>query len=95
MNDQEKLRILLEHWIEHNEEHADEFRRWADKAGVAAPDVLAAAERMGDVNQALAEALEKLGGAMEHNPAGAHPHSHTHEHRHADGTVHTHDHADP
>ena len=87
MNDQEKLRILLGHWIEHNDEHADEFRRWADKAGVAAPDVLAAAERMGDVNQALAEALEKLGGA--------HPHSHPHEHRHADGTVHTHDHADP
>jgi hypothetical protein len=95
VNDQEKLRILLGHWIEHNEEHADEFRRWADKAGAAAPDVLTAAERMGQVNQALAEALKKLGGAMEHNQAGAHPHSHTHEHRHADGTVHTHDHADP
>ena len=95
MNDQEKLRILLGHWIEHNEEHADEFRRWADKAGAATPDVLAAAERMGHVNQALAEALKKLGGAMERNPAGAHPHSHTHEHRHADGTVHTHDHAHP
>jgi hypothetical protein len=90
VNDQEKLRILLGHWIEHNEEHADEFRRWADKAGAAAPDVLAAAERMGQVNQALAEALEKLGGAMEHNPAGAHPHSHTHDHAHPHAA---HDHA--
>lgn len=80
MNDLEKLRILLSHWIEHNEEHADEFRRWADKAGTAAPDVLAAAERMGYVNQALAAALEKLGGAA------------AHEHRHADKTVHTHEH---
>jgi hypothetical protein len=59
----------LSHWIEHNEEHADEFRCWADKAGDAAPDVLAAAERMGQVNQALAAALEKLGGAVEHTHA--------------------------
>ncbi len=47
-------------WIEHNEEHAAEFRHWADKAGDAAPDVLAAAKRMGQVNAALVVALEKL-----------------------------------
>ena len=65
MKDLEKLRILLCHWIEHNEEHADEFRRWAEKAGEAAPYVLVAAERMGYVNQALAAALEKLGLEIE------------------------------
>jgi len=85
MNDLEKLRILSSHWIEHNEEHADEFRRWADKAGDAAPDVLAAAERMRDVNQALAAALDKLGGPLQ----DAHTHSHSHEHPHT-----THDHGD-
>jgi hypothetical protein len=68
MNEQQKLRVLLSHWIEHNEEHAGEFRRWADQAGAAAPDVLAAAERMGQVNRALAAALEKLGGPIAHNP---------------------------
>jgi hypothetical protein len=28
---QEKLRILLDYWIEHNSEHEKEFRDWADK----------------------------------------------------------------
>ena len=27
----EKLRILLDYWIEHNSEHEREFRDWADK----------------------------------------------------------------
>ena len=30
--DEDKLRILLPHWIEHNAEHAAEFRQWAGKA---------------------------------------------------------------
>lgn len=38
----------------------DEFRPWAGKAGDAAPNVLAVAESMDDVNQALTSALEKL-----------------------------------
>jgi hypothetical protein len=71
MNETEKLRVLLGHWMEHNDEHAAEFRRWADQAGPAAPDVLAAAERMAQVNQALVAALTKLGGAMPHH---AHDH---------------------
>jgi rubrerythrin len=74
MKETEKLRVLLSHWIEHNQEHADEFRRWAEKAGDAAPDVLAAAQRMGQVNQALAAALEKLGGEVAHDQHGGHDH---------------------
>jgi hypothetical protein len=27
-DDLDKLRILLPHWIEHNEEHAESFREW-------------------------------------------------------------------
>jgi hypothetical protein len=74
MNDLDKVRVLLSHWIEHNEEHADEFRRWADQAGAAAPDVLMAAKLMGDVNQALAAALEKLGGVVDRDLMGGHTH---------------------
>jgi hypothetical protein len=62
MNEVEKLRVLIPHWIEHNEEHAEEFRRWAELTEEASQDILAAAESMMRVNQALAEALEKLGG---------------------------------
>jgi hypothetical protein len=35
MTDQSKLRALLPHWIEHNAEHAAEFRNWAEKARAA------------------------------------------------------------
>jgi predicted RNA-binding protein len=26
-----KLRILLNHWVQHNKEHSQEFREWAEK----------------------------------------------------------------
>jgi hypothetical protein len=25
----EKIRVLISHWIAHNEEHAEEYRKWA------------------------------------------------------------------
>lgn len=31
--EREKLKVLLGHWIEHNKEHGEEFREWAEKAG--------------------------------------------------------------
>jgi hypothetical protein len=54
--------VLIPHWIEHNEEHAEEFRRWAGQAEEVSQDFLVAVESMMRVNQALAEALKKLGG---------------------------------
>lgn len=64
MNDQEKLRVLIPHWIEHNQEHAQEFLRFLLSADHAAADLKEAAAQMNLVNQALAAALEKLGGAL-------------------------------
>ena len=64
MNEVDKLRVLIPHWIEHNEEHAGEFRRWAEEAGDAA-------DFMSRVNQSLAVALDKLGGAL---PLSHHEH---------------------
>jgi|Deesub1362A_J573_1020465.scaffolds.fasta_scaffold00284_34 rubrerythrin len=32
MTDIEKLKHLLEHWIEHNKEHVRVYREWADRA---------------------------------------------------------------
>jgi predicted metallo-beta-lactamase superfamily hydrolase len=60
--DLEKLRVLLPHWIEHNAEHADEFRQWAERAGEAGADIQAAAEALEQANRALTAAREKLGG---------------------------------
>jgi hypothetical protein len=64
MNETDKLRVLIPHWIDHNKEHADEFRRWAAQAGDASADILAAAEAMTLINERLVSALDKLGGAL-------------------------------
>jgi hypothetical protein len=64
--DEDKLRVLLPHWIEHNAEHAAEFRLWADKVLASGQEEVAeaidlAAKELGRVNEALIAALEKLG----------------------------------
>ena len=63
----EKLRVLLPHWIEHNGEHAAEFRTWAERAGSAQDALLDAARLLAEANARLEEALEKLGGPLEHH----------------------------
>ena len=50
---QEKLNILLDYWIEHNSEHEQEFRDWADKV----------ASLSGEVALQLQEAATKLAAA--------------------------------
>ncbi|HID55251.1 TPA: hypothetical protein EYP37_01890 [Candidatus Poribacteria bacterium] len=62
MRDEEKLLVLIPHWIEHNGEHAAEFRRWAARAGIGEADLLKAAEAMERANDHLRAALEKLKG---------------------------------
>jgi len=37
----EKLRILIEHWVEHNHEHAETYLQWAAKAGTGGEAALA------------------------------------------------------
>lgn len=70
LSEAEKLRVLIPHWREHNEEHAAEFAEWAEKArlagrGEVAPDLELAARKMREANRALTAALEKLGGLLE------------------------------
>ena len=50
---QEKLNILLDYWIEHNSEHEQEFRDWAEKV----------ASLSGEVALQLQEAATKLAAA--------------------------------
>jgi hypothetical protein len=76
LSDQDKLRLLLPHWVEHNQEHAEEFRRWAERVGLAQVDMLTAAENLESVNHILAQALEKLGGPLEHHEGREHHHPH-------------------
>ena len=78
MTDLEKLRALLPHWMEHNDEHAAEYERWAETAASAgkpkaAEKIRSAAEQMAQAGLALQQALDELGGPL--SPE-AHPHTH-------------------
>ena len=67
MTGREKLLAMLPHWIEHNAQHAADFRLLAALAGEAEADIEAAAAQMEAANEALATAMEKLGGSMGHH----------------------------
>jgi nickel/cobalt exporter len=60
MSDVEKLGMLLPHWIEHNGEHAEEFRAWAERVGVVRESLAAAAELLQEANERLRQAMERL-----------------------------------
>ena len=62
-----KIKILLGHWIEHNHEHGEEFREWADRIKAlgkteAGDDIAQAAQKMVAAGELLSQALDKLGG---------------------------------
>ena len=59
-----KLGILLDYWMEHNREHAEEFREWAARvsslSGAAAEKLQEAAAGMSGVNEQLMKAKQAL-----------------------------------
>ena len=61
---QEKLKILLDYWIEHNSEHEKEFRDWADKAASSSTEVAQqlqkAAAKMAAASDELTKAKQAL-----------------------------------
>ncbi len=64
-DDMTKLEILLDHWIEHNREHAEEFTEWAEKAegfGQAAvhDEMTQAVIQINKANESLLAALKRL-----------------------------------
>jgi hypothetical protein len=63
----EKLLKMLNHWIKHNEDHALNYRNWAEKAKANGKDEAAvlleeAAEMSLATNEKFEAALEILGG---------------------------------
>ncbi len=66
----EKLRVLLPHWIEHNNNHIAEFRKWEGEARKESGEEVAqlldkAISDMEVAGKSLSEALEKVGGPLE------------------------------
>jgi len=61
----ETLEILLKYWAQHNREHGEEFRKWAEKAkglgeAVAHDAISEAAQQMDKANKFLFRALDSL-----------------------------------
>jgi hypothetical protein len=65
--ERDKLRVLLNYWVEHNREHSQEFREWADKAKAfgeveIADEMLLAAQEMDKASKLLSQSLKRLEG---------------------------------
>ena len=66
MEEKAKLRTLISYWMEHNKEHSQEFREWAEKVKAmgeaeAGEDMLQAAQEMDKASEILSRALRRLG----------------------------------
>jgi hypothetical protein len=64
-DEKSKLRTLLKYWIEHNQEHSQEFKEWAEKArqmgeGKVADEILQAVGNMEKVTEILSKTLKRL-----------------------------------
>lgn len=65
MDEKKKLSVVVHHWIEHNESHRDEYRKWAQKAeelGLASVrgEIEAAVEKLLQCNHCLQKAMKEL-----------------------------------
>ena len=72
MNALEKLQVLLPHWVEHNAEHADELRSWADSMQYSskidvAKRLFAAATSLQNAGDHLLKLLGEASGAAGHD----------------------------
>ena len=66
--DVQDLEVRLGYWIHHNQEHGDEFRQWAGRAGEAgmasvAGHLTQASDLMAEATAALENALQALKSA--------------------------------
>jgi len=57
MEDRKKLLVVIEHWIEHNEAHMGEYKKWAHTAGELGLDL---------VKAEIEEAMEKITQSNKH-----------------------------
>lgn len=65
MDQKKKLSVVIEHWIEHNESHMGEYKKWAHTAGELGLDLVKAeieeaAGKLSQSNQHLEKALKAM-----------------------------------
>jgi alcohol dehydrogenase YqhD (iron-dependent ADH family) len=87
MTNLEKLKIILPHWISHNQQHIAEFEHWAklieDSNNIQIKKALKKAIcNLKDVTKELQHALELAGGPIDHSKILDHQHKHHHSNHH-------------
>ena len=65
MDQKKKLSVVIEHWIEHNESHRGEYKKWAQTAGGLGLDLVKAeieeaVGKLSQSNQHLIKALKAV-----------------------------------
>lgn len=65
MDQKKKLLVVIEHWIEHNESHMGEYKKWAQTAGELGLDLVKAeieeaVGKLSQSNQHLEKALKAV-----------------------------------
>jgi len=65
MDQKKKLSVIIEHWIEHNEAHMNEYKKWAHTAGELGfesvkAEIERAMEKISQSNQHLNRALKAM-----------------------------------
>ncbi len=81
MDNVEKLRVMLQHWIEHNKGHVEEFEKWQKTMSEEGHSSLAdhineAIKLMATVNAQLEKALHEAGGPKSDDDDHHHHHHH-------------------
>ncbi len=65
MDDFQKLKHLIEHWKEHNEEHAQTYLEWSKRADAAGKGEVAALLReLAEETLKMTTLFEKAGGLL-------------------------------
>jgi hypothetical protein len=65
MEEKKRLSVVIEHWIEHNESHMDEYKKWAQKASTlnlraVQTEIEEAVGKLSMVNHHLEKAMKAL-----------------------------------
>ncbi len=65
MEEKKRLSVVIEHWIEHNQSHMDEYKKWAQKASTlnlrgVQTEIEEAIGKLSLVNQHLEKAMKAL-----------------------------------
>ena len=67
---QKKLQTLLDYWIEHNGEHEQEFRDWADKVVSSSAEVAKQLQKAAAKMAAASDELTKAKQALPKSKGG-------------------------